>query len=211
VSGSEKEKEFLSIEYIELIMNNINNIISVSKKEYKNENNIIEGRLNPFIKNKKIMLKYFDIYKFLYEIRYIIESELSSEKPSKLIDLSFSIICELFLTQTPDMEMLEKVVKEDTDDFANIFRSQPLLDYRIREIAGILNNNTKTPIYFIGDLDRMRNARNLISHEGKAVNTLEILTQRFYKYSRIYIREIIHNLVTDTKKSIREIMCVDKI
>ncbi len=169
---------------VKCFMNNFHKILLLDKEDESLK------FLQKFIEEYQILEEFYPNYLELQEFWQKIETNLT--------DLSPHLLCELFYNQTPLMKNFENLItKEDTkNDLIQLCKSQPLLEYRIEEIHNYLNNknNLFPSNFFIIELDKMRKLRNNLVYEAISKDSLELLTQRFYKYSRAYLRETLYSL-----------------
>ncbi|MDM8524417.1 hypothetical protein QUF80_13700 [Desulfococcaceae bacterium HSG8] len=194
-----KNIDFLSTDYVKKFIDNLEDIIAEKLKPYS----AILGRVNPILKQLPSLKKFFKFYRLLRN-----NWKIKAERLKKGdLELSSALICDLFHGQSPNIHTLEDVVKKDGDKLAEMFVSQSLLAYRVKEISDVLNKKSDhLHLYYVEELDMMRRARNRLVHQGKSFKLLEILTQRLYKYNRIYLREVIHNLATKPDISADDIL-----
>ncbi len=201
----------LNPEHISVFLENLKTIAERVDREYRGQNNSINavtGRIQPLLFKLPDMKDFFYLYKTLHDTWLTVVDEYCETEvrngehyPFRLM-LPSALICELFHRQTPHIDRLERLLLEKTEGFLELCASQPLLEYRVFEIERVLSSVGPylpyLPLYyFVADLDRMRRTRHSLVHQGRASKSLELLTQRLYKYSRVCLRELTHSLVHD--------------
>jgi len=147
-------------------------------------------------KNVNEYKSFFDEYKQL--------REQGIKLTEKIEDVPHALLFEAFRNQTPKTQSLYNFFKKEKE----LKTDQALLTIRVNEVYDFLQkDNDFIFLFFITELDRIRRARNDIFHNANIPQNFDIIVSRLYKYSRIYLREIIYGIAkAPTKIPIEELL-----
>lgn len=130
----------------------------------------------------KKYIKYFDAYNKL--------NDQSISFADKIKEMPDAVIFEAYRNQTPKTDSMVIFFEKECNNFRT---DQPLLKIRINDVRNLLKEERESLfLFFITEADRIRRARNDIFHNANIPKNFELLVSRLYKYSRIYLREIIY-------------------
>lgn len=187
----------------------LDDINTVKDKVAKAADKSLQTRLLHLIMEKHdLLIRYWPLYDELKKkIKVFIDKH--SDKQCQAIKLPCRLLKELYRYHQPEDEALETVVREYPNELASLCEGQPLLTQRILDYSQNrpdtfdyewntrwehLPNEVELgrhPAHYLWQADRMRRARNGLVHEVVPHANFELLTQRLYQFSRVYLRKII--------------------
>ncbi|KPA13498.1 hypothetical protein MHK_006292 [Candidatus Magnetomorum sp. HK-1] len=134
-------------------------------------------------KNVNEYKKFFDEYEQLLK--------QGKKLKEKIKYIPHALLFEIFRNQTPKTKNLFNFFKNEKE----LKTDQSLLSIRVQEVFNLLQeDNDLIFLFFITELDRIRRVRNDIFHNANIPKNFDIIVSRLYKYSRIYLREIIYGI-----------------
>jgi SAM-dependent methyltransferase len=147
----------------------------------------LRNRLQQVVERRDLLGEFLSLYT---ELRGRSKDFIDKHTLGEAVSLPTSLLRELYRGHKPDECTFKKVVRTHPDELAHLCEGQPLLVQRIRAY-GEGSPEAFSLESYLWQVDRMRRARNALVHEVAPYTNLEILTQRLYQYSRVYLRKII--------------------